>query len=82
MDSTTTEISEIDEIALNEQLKHVWKQLTLPQKIKVLGFARQQTLPPGPSLDTLLKHSGSIAPDELDRIQEAIDGIDKAEPNA
>lgn len=57
---------------LRNELLEVINQLSPRQQKEVLGFARQLQRPKGVPAQSLLKFVGSISPEDLERMQEAI----------
>ncbi|MBZ0287750.1 MAG: hypothetical protein K8I30_09060 [Anaerolineae bacterium] len=66
---------------LKEQLLKEIEKLSPDQQEQTLAFARRLGRPRGVSARSLLRFAGRISPDDIEKMEQAIEDCEKIDPN-
>lgn len=69
------------QISLKDQIVYQLDRLTPEQQRRVLEFTTSLIRPRGTPGHVLLKYAGSIPPDDLDRMEQAIEDCESIDPD-
>ncbi len=68
-------------VTLTQQIIERVNQLDAEQQQKVLEFMRELARPRGVPAQSLLKFAGRIAPEDLDRMEQAMEDCERIDPD-